>query len=74
MSSAEKIRSAEADVDNLQTALSAVKAGLETAEAVAEVVDEARRRSRLLLKLAVVVAIAAIIALIVQRRRSADEP
>jgi hypothetical protein len=73
MSSAATIHSAEANIDNVQTALSAVKAGLETAEAVAEAVDEARRSSHVLVKLTLVVAIVAIVALVVRRRRSSDE-
>ena len=72
MSSVERIHSAADNVDDVQTALAAVQAGLEAAEVVAEGVEEARR-THLLLKLAVVFGLVAIVALVIARRRSADD-
>ena len=72
MSSVERIHSAAENVDDVQTALAAVRAGLEAAEVVAEGVEEARR-THLLLKLAVVFGLVAIVALVIARRRSADD-
>lgn len=72
MSSVERIHSAADNVDDVQTALAAVRAGLEAAEVVAEGVEEARR-THLLLKLAVVFGLVAIVALVIARRRSADD-
>ena len=72
MSSVERIHSAADNVDDVQSALAAVRAGLEAAEVVAEGVEEARR-THLLLKLAVVFGLVAIVALVIARRRSADD-
>ena len=72
MSSVERIHSAADNVDDVQTALAAVQAGLEAAEVVAEAVEEARR-THLVLKLAVVFGLVAIVALVIARRRSADD-
>ena len=72
MSSVERIHSAADNVDDVQTALAAVQAGLEAAEVVAEAVEEARR-THLLVKLAVVFGLVAIVALVIARRRSADD-
>ena len=72
MSSVERIHSAADNVDDVQTALAAVQAGLEAAEVVAEAVEEARR-THLLLKLAVLFGLVAIVALVIARRRSADD-
>ncbi len=74
MSGLGKVRSAQADVADVQAALSAVQSGLGVVEAAGEVAGEARRGFRRLVKLGLVLlVIAAIAAVWAKYLRGDDE-
>ena len=71
MSGVEKIRSAEAQVAELQDALAAVQLGLERAEAVATAAEAATVNSERLIKVALgLFGVAIAVVLVGSRRRS----
>ena len=69
MSGVEKIRSAEAQVAELQDALAAVQAGLHRAESVAQAAESATASSERLIKIAVGVLGLSLVFLLVSSRR-----
>ncbi len=70
MGNVDKIQEAEANVQKVQDALSAVQAGLARAERVAVAADEARQRSDLAIKAVAVLAGLVVVLLVVSRRRA----
>lgn len=65
----EKIRAAEANVAQMQDALTTLQAGLERAEAVATAADEAKQRSEQALKVTVVLIGLSVVLLLLSARR-----
>ncbi|MGI9645209.1 MAG: hypothetical protein ACR2O6_07865 [Ilumatobacteraceae bacterium] len=69
MSTLEQIQSAQGDVAQLQTALSAVQTGLDTVEVAVETAAVARRGLRRVWKLALILVVAGVVLAIVSKRR-----
>ena len=65
MSTIDAIRSTQADVAKLQSALGSVEDGLDTVETVAQAVSDARRGLRRALKLGLLLAVIGVVALVV---------
>ncbi len=65
----EKIQSTEHKIGEMQEALSAIQSGLERAEDVAVVAEDARRRSELILRSTVILGAIALIRLIYSRKK-----
>jgi len=65
VSTIDAIRSTQADVAKLQSALGSVEDGLDTVETVAQAVSDARRGLRRALKLGLLLAVIGVVALVV---------
>ena len=73
MSSLEMVRSAQDDVTQLQSALSAVQTGLDNVEVAVVTVDTVRRGFRRLVKIGVVLLVAGVVAVVVMKVMQRDD-
>ena len=73
MSNLEKIQSAESQLGQVQDALAMVQQGLEHAESVAVVAEQAKARTGQVVKIGLVLGLVALVLVLVAKKRSARQ-